>query len=152
MICNLLFESDNVEYSVNAVLMFLGNYMQVDRCYVLKSFDEGESFKITHEWCGTDIKPNINKYDEISKDVFADVFEKSEEHGYSACDDLTLGDSHWGGRDDVRSYIQTQIRNNGKVTHVLGVEISQESRKWLPVETNSIVFVLKLLLIFLKNK
>jgi|GEM_PF-3579655 PAS domain S-box-containing protein len=55
----LAVDSSDFDRSVEQSLSELGLLLQVDRCYLFRISDDGESLSNTHEWCAEGIEPQI---------------------------------------------------------------------------------------------
>lgn len=49
-VMNLLYETKDLSTSLSAILMYLGNFYKVDRCYVFQMSDTGNSYKNRFKW------------------------------------------------------------------------------------------------------
>lgn len=49
-VMNLLYETKDLSTSISAILMYLGNFYKVDRCYVFQMSDIGNSYENRFKW------------------------------------------------------------------------------------------------------
>ncbi|WP_139653465.1 EAL domain-containing protein [Raoultibacter phocaeensis] len=149
---NLLYETNDIETSVNAVIKFIGAEMQADRCYVFETFDEGVHYSNTFEWCNAKTPSVIDRLQNFEKQPWNELFELDAD-GAITCDDCSHIDHPGASRmlDDhgIRSFFHAQVKDEGYVATVLGVDDCVGGRVWSENEKSSLVYVSKIISTFL---
>ncbi|MBW1744130.1 MAG: PAS domain S-box protein [Deltaproteobacteria bacterium] len=60
---------NEIDNGINLALETTGAFSEVDRSYVLLSYDNGTKMNNTHEWCAEGIEPQIENLQELSADM-----------------------------------------------------------------------------------
>jgi len=58
--------SKDFQQSVTITLELIGKSLHVDRCYVLEYYGKQSKFKMTHEWCATQVRSVLAEWHELS--------------------------------------------------------------------------------------
>jgi len=153
IVFDLLYSSNNIRTSINSVLQHLGERLSVDRCYLFESFDNGNIYDNTYEWCNPGINPEIDNLKGLSKEILADFFSDASSDGILYSNDLNVltaeGAYKLMADQDIKSFLHAQTINNGFVKEFLGVDDCTNPRIWRENEINSISYVRKIVSIFL---
>ena len=136
MIAGKLLEEE-VAAAVFSGLEALGRFLKVDRSYICL-YQEGEerAFTITHEWCGRDIEPIMDKSRKIPAEKFFWVMDQTI-HGQSVSvsniSDLPPEAGAWQGvleRQAIRSIMVVPLFHMGVAKGAIGVDCLHRERKW----------------------
>ncbi len=150
---NLMYETQEINSSLNAVMQFIGNRSNSDRCYIFESFDNGKTYSNTYEWCAEGIEPEIDNLQGLTHDVLIDFFKNADEKGIFYSNDLRLlkADGAYDLMNDqgIKSFLHAQIREKGVVKLFLGLDDCTRTRVWSEKEINSILYAAKMISIFL---
>ena len=155
-IFDLLYDSRNIAASINMVLKIIGNYLNVDRSYIFETFDSGEIYSNTFEWCKAGISEEIGNLQDLPKEIFYDFFNDASDNGILYCNDLSfLKDTEtYKVMDDqgIKSFLHSQVKNSNTITLFLGVDDCTSNRVWTEKDINTLLYISKILSIFLMNE
>ncbi len=150
---NLMYETQEINSSLNAVMQFIGKRSNADRCYIFETFDGGKTYHNTYEWCDNGINPEIDNLQNLTAEILADFFKNSDEKGIFYSNDLRLlkADGAYDLMNDqgIKSFLHVQIREKGVVKLFLGLDDCTRTRVWSEKEINSILYAAKMISIFL---
>lgn len=152
---NLLYETTDMNATVNTVLQILGNEMQVDRCYIFETKDFGETYDNTYEWCADKNLAMIDQLQGLPSSLLQHFFTMASRDGVIYNSDLSLikdRESYSLMNDQgITAFLQIQIAEKGFAKLVLGVDVCSGPRKWSPREVNSMLHAARLIATFLKQ-
>ncbi len=150
---NLMYETQEISSSINAVMQFIGKRSGADRCYIFESFDSGKTYSNTYEWCEKDVNPEIDNLQGLTAEILVDFFKNADEKGIFYSNDLRLlkADGAYDLMNDqgIKSFLHVQIREKGIVKLFLGLDDCKRTRVWSEKEINSILYAAKMISIFL---
>ncbi len=152
-IFNLLYEAKNINNAIDATMKVIGKTLNVDRCYIFESKDDGKTYDNTYEWCKDGIRPEIDNLQGLTKEILEDFFRDSNDEGVLYCNDLrTLkaeGAYELMAEQDIKSFLHIQIKSKGYVKLFLGLDDCTRYRVWNEKEINSLAYSAKILSSFL---
>ncbi len=158
MIFHLLYETKDIQSSINASLQYIGKQYNADRAYIFESFDNGKTYSNTYEWCKEGIRPEIQNLQGIEKETLIDFFDDANSDGIMYSNDLTVlkaeGAYELMAQQDIKSFLHAQIREKDKdvVKLFLGMDDCTNVRVWSEKEINSLQFIVKFMSTFLYFK
>ncbi len=138
---DLMYQSQDVVKAMNTMVRIVGTYMNVNRCYVVETFDEGASYNITYEWTSDKTLAKKDEFQNISFDALKEIYLKLEENGIMSSDDPTI--------DSDNSFLLTQTKGKGAVRIIFGIEDNNKTRVWSEKEINTVQYMLKIISIFM---
>ena len=154
-IFDLFYESDDIKDSVGVALNYLGERLDIDRCYILESFDEGTTYCDTFEWCKEGIASKFGESHTFSKEILDDCLMNADDEGVVRSDNLsrlaTNDRSTFMNNQDVQSFLHVQTREKGFVKDFIGVDDCMGTRTWREKEINTIIHVKKIISLFLSK-
>ncbi len=157
---NLLFEMEDYKKSVDIVLGHIGEHFGVDRCYIFEKSSknvaaEGEEllYDNTFEWCRAGIEPQIDYLQDITLELFTELFENANEEGVYYCNDLQdiVSDETREvlASQDILSFLHTYVKRQGTVDYVLGFDDCNSQRIWRPTEISTLMYACRIIAQFL---
>ncbi len=150
---NLLYSTKEIKSAIQAVIKHVGLKLNADRSYIFDTFDQAKSYHNTYEWCRNGINPEIDNLQNLSYEVLENFFDSSDDKGVFYSNDLRMlqnDDSYKLMYDQgIKSFLHVQIKENGYVKLFLGVDDCTRARVWNEKEINSLLYVVKLISIFL---
>ncbi len=150
---NLMYETQEINSSLNAVLQFIGKRSGADRCYIFETFDNGKTYSNTYEWCEKDVVPEIDNLQGLTAEILYDFFASADEKGIFYSNDLRLlkaeGAFDLMNDQGIKSFLHAQTKEKGIVKLFLGLDDCKRTRVWSEKEINSILYAAKMISIFL---
>ncbi len=152
----ILYERSGDDFSINAALRFVGQKYNADRCYIFESFDEGETYDNTYEWVNEGISVEIDNLQGQSKDLFEDLFNTASNQGIVYTNDLssifnTNDAFEMMAKQGIKSFVHAQVRRDGVVKFMLGLDDCTKERVWSEKEINSLQYISKMVSIILQG-
>ncbi len=156
LVFDLMYQSEEVEKSMNTILRLFGTHFNVDRCYIAQTFDEGKKYSITYEWSDNITNMKKQEFQDIPTPTIRDFFSDLETYGIMQNKHISEGeqDSEVGlkGFDGAKSYLIAQTKGKGHTRLVFGVDDAVGNRVWSEKEINTLQYVLKLISIFIASE
>lgn len=153
---NLLYETSDIAISAKAVVKYLGQRLQVDSCYVFEAEDEGALYRCTYWWNADGAEPEISNLCGVPREQWSDLFESADTDGIvirTGNDELgTLSNLGIVRDPRAQSLLHSQVRNEGDVAIIVGVEDHADNRVWNEREINSIINASRMLSLFLRSE
>ncbi len=150
---NMLYETKNLDITINIVLQNLGKRFDVDRSYVFETHDDGISYNNTYEWCKPGITPEINNLKNVTAEELSDFFNCATDDGVFFSNDLSIlkaeGAYELMANQGILSFLHAQTRKDNYVSMFLGFDDCTTHRVWSEKEVNTIKYISKLLSTFL---
>ncbi len=152
-----LYTSLDVTDGINQALALLGRAFDVSRVYIFEDSDDGEYCSNTFEWCGEGVESVMDTLQNLSykDDLGGNYRENMDDDGIFYCHDInSLSDIHREilERQNVRSVLQCSISDNGKFKGFVGFDECRGSRFWTQEQIDSLVFLSKVIAIFLMKE
>ncbi len=156
-IFNILYERNSDHVAINSALKYLGQTYNVSRCFIVESFDQGETFGFTHEWRKDDVQSHIENNTTFSVSMISDLIENARENGLYSCDDINycnLKDSILANivKSGTKAFLHSQVRREDSVMFFIGVEDCDKTRKWTDVEINTLNYMTRVFSVILQSK
>ncbi len=150
---DLMYETTDVNFAINAVLQRIGLAYKLDRCYLYESVDEGENYRVNFEWCNEGIPKEKDLLKKMSKDEYSEFFDALIESNLIYSNDIdTIEDKDFYKavkKRGVKAYLHLQIKNKDSSRLLLGLEDCTSARNWSEKDINSLTYALKMISIFL---
>ncbi len=155
VVFDLMYQVDDVEGSLNTVLRLIGKHLNVDRCYIAQTFDEGKHFNISYEWVGEYGKSYYDAFQNVPIEAFGEFFGDLDSSGimYNNALDLSTDKPKKQLLDFeiTNSYLLAQTKCKGHTRLVFGIDDNTENRVWSEKEINTVQYIIKLISIFLAS-
>ena len=84
----IIYESDDKNAALNAVLELVGKYYRASRAYIFEQNESGTAVCCTFEWCRDDIAPQIKELHSVPYSVIGDYQTNFDENGIFAMLDI----------------------------------------------------------------
>lgn len=152
-IFTLLFEANDIQSAINASLSLIGKKFSADRTYIFQTFDNGETYKNTYEWCSDSITPEIDNLQNISKEIFDEYFKDAiiEDFTYNNVSNVEKTVVQEMMLDqNVKSCILSRVKYTKEINIVFGMDDCKIERTWSDLELHTLQYLAKFLSTFLK--
>ncbi len=155
VIFDLIYQSKNTEKSMNTIMRLLGTHLNVDRCYICQTFDNGKRYCLTFEWALESKFAKKDRFQNIPAEQLQSFFTELESKGIMYNNPITeLNKNSQETNDEYQpdySYLLTQTKGKGSSRLILGIEDNNQHRIWSEKEITTIQYILKLISIFLSS-
>ncbi len=155
-IFDTMYETANINRSMDLVVQYIGNRLNADRCYTFQTFDKGAHYSVTHEWCSDAASVEIGNLQNLSRESLSVFFEKIEENGvlYNNDKELIEGEKSYRlvSGQGILSFLLIQEKGRDHTHVILGLDDCTSSRVWSEREIISLRYVLKILSVFMLNE
>ena len=148
-----LYSSQDMEQSIQELLGFMGQKLNVSRVYVFENSEDNRFCSNTYEWCNQGISPEIHNLQNISYETdlpgYADNF---DEHGIFYCPDVALLPKHIYdivAPQGIQAMLHCAIRENGVFRGYIGFDDCKEPRLWTREQIELLTFFSEALSMFL---
>lgn len=149
-----LYESGDVENTVQDILALVGRRFNVSRTYIFENTPDNRACRNTFEWCSEGVEPQIDRLQHIEyqRDLGGRYEENFDEHGVFYCPDVTrLPKCQYDilEAQDVKSLLQCAIRDNGVFRGYVGFDECVGSRLWTQEQIDALTHIAGFLSVFL---
>lgn len=151
-----LYESSTVETTVNDILTYIGEQLNVSRVYIFENNDDNTACSNTFEWCNQGISPEIQNLQNVSymTDIpgWPEVF---NERGLFYCTDITSLAPQFRAilePQQIKSMLQCAIMDNGVFRGYVGFDECTVNRMWTQEQISLLEFLAEILALFLLKK
>ena len=152
----LLYESENIETAVQAILEMAGQRYNVSRVYIFENSRDGSWCANTFEWCAEGIKPAIDTLRHVSYDSLGQNYlDNFDENGIFYCRDvseLTGPQRALLQGQGIRSVLQCAVRDRARFAGFVGFDDCRILRMWTKDQINALTFIARVLSTFLLKK
>ncbi len=143
----ILYSRNADSVSINTALKYIGKKYSSSRCYIFETFDKGQTYSKTFEWCETDTLPNKDNMQNLDKRIFKEYFEDAVS-GVIYTNDFDFLKGNTEAYDliktqDIKSFIHLQAKKGDYISFFLGLDDCQHARIWGEREINSLHYISK---------
>ncbi len=153
-IFSALYTSTNIDEGINQMLELVGRTYDVSRMYIFEDTEDGLYTCNTFEWCNDGVKSEIDNLQMVSyeKDLGGTYRNNMNDDGIFYCHDISeLEPSQYEilSKQGIKSILQCSIIEEGKFMGFVGFDECRSNRFWTQEQIDSLVFLSKVLSIFL---
>lgn len=129
-------QTDDLDQTIDHVLMELGQFLVVDRCYVFQFEDDGFTFFNSHEWCGNRVEPQIDSLQGLKRQDFPWMLTQLEmEQVINIYEVAKMPDSLSEERDflqmqGIESVLMIPWLDKGELKGFLGIDAVNATYYW----------------------
>ncbi len=151
-----LYESNDVEVTVDELLAHIGSQFNVSRAYIFENNESNTACSNTFEWCNQGIEPQKEFLQNVS--YITDIPgwpEVYDEHGMFYCSDVTeLSPSVRAivEPQGIKSMLHCAIRDNGVFRGYIGFDDCVANRLWTQEQISLLQFLSEVMAMFLLKK
>lgn len=151
-----LYEAEDVEHAINAILEMVGLKFNVSRAYIFENSEDGTSCSNTFEWCNEGIHPQIDLLKHITYEELGGTYhENFDENGIFYCPDISVLPKEQYNMlafQEIQAMLQCAVRDKGKFAGYVGFDDCEVRRLWTQNQIDSLIFISELLSTFLLKK
>lgn len=149
-----LYTSADIDEGINQMLELVGKTYDVSRMYIFEDTEDGKYCCNTFEWCGEGVDPEIDNLRMVSydEDLGGNYRENMNDDGIFYCHDINeLGREQYEilARQGIKSMLQCSIVEDGQFKGFVGFDECRSNRFWTQEQIDSLVFLSKVLSLFL---
>lgn len=153
-IFSALYTSGDLNSGIGQILAMVGKTFDVSRVYIFEDTEDGKYCCNTFEWCNEGVNPEIDRLQLVSyeEDLGGNYRENMNDDGIFYCHDITeLGDLQRAILEvqNIKSLLQCAIMDNGEFKGFVGFDECRSNRFWTQEQIDALVFISKVLSIFL---
>ncbi|WP_010166322.1 EAL domain-containing protein [Candidatus Epulonipiscium viviparus] len=152
---NILYETGCELSSINSALRLIAQKYNADRCYILETFDEGETYHATYEWCRKNVVRKLSSHSHVDVSVLEDLFLASH-NGMIYSKDFyatfrNYGDFEKSTYQGTHSFLHSQIKKETYVKFILGIDDCSLPRVWTAKEVNTLQYMSKIISLMIES-
>ncbi len=156
-ILKILYERNGDRLAVNSVLMHLCLHLNVSRCWIMQSFNNGNTYICTDEWYKDGLRAYIDKQIEVQSHNLQPLFTLANEHGTYACENTDSFNLKSDVSDvfftkQAKAFMHSQVKKDDIVAFYITVEDNDKRQKWTESQINIIQYVSRILYTILHNQ
>ncbi|MBN1595049.1 PAS domain S-box protein [candidate division FCPU426 bacterium] len=127
----------DIEAVIRSTLRAVGEYMHVDRCYLLQLAEDRKTFTCSYEWCAPDVEPQkeqcLNKVVDCNSPLMARLFKQEPIHipCIEALPPEACQERECMQQQSIRSMLAVPLVRTCGVTGILGFDSVKSLRRWL---------------------
>ena len=151
-----LYESRDIETTINSLLSFVGSNFNVSRAYIFENNDDNTECSNTFEWCNEGIVPQKEKLQNISyiTDIpgWPEVYKESS---VFYCTDITKLEPRYREilePQSIKSMLHYAIMDQGVFRGYIGFDDCVHNRLWTREQMDQLEFLAEVLSVFLINR
>jgi len=150
---NYLYESGDVEATIQSLLEIVGRQMDVSRVYIFENNADNTACSNTFEWCNDGIAPEKDNLQNVSYITDIPNYDKNfNEYGIFYVPDVQELPQHL--RDilepqGIHSLLHCAIREKGKFRGYVGFDDTETVRLWTKEQIETLTLLAKIISIFL---
>ncbi|MBD5383973.1 MAG: diguanylate cyclase [Ruminococcaceae bacterium] len=149
-----LYTSVNIDEGINQMLELVGKTYDVSRMYIFEDTEDGRYCCNTFEWCNEGVESELDNLRMVSyeEDLGGNYRENMNDDGIFYCHDISeLSEKQYKILADqgIKSVLQCSIVDDGKFKGFVGFDECRSNRFWTQEQIDSLVFLSKVLSIFL---
>ena len=148
-----LYDSKNLDATINEVLSFVGAYFNVSRVYIFENNDDNTCCSNTFEWCNEGIAPEKDNLQNVSYITDIPGWPNAyDERGVLYCTDITTLDP-WVREiiepQGIKSMLHCAIMEQGVFRGYVGFDECTSNRLWTQGQVETLEFLAQVLAVFL---
>ena len=149
-----LYTSPDIDEGINQMLELVGRTYDVSRVYIFEDTEDGLYCCNTFEWCGEGVSSQIENLRMVSyeEDLGGNYRDNMNDDGIFYCHDISeLSTIQYEilAAQGIKSLLQCSIVDDGKFKGFVGFDECRSNRFWTQDQIDSLVFLSKVLSIFL---
>lgn len=149
-----LFDTDDIDKTMNMLLQIIGKRYDVSRIYIIENNNEGSTGKCRYEWCNSNIPSKKSDLDFIAYDNDYSVY-FTENNDIFYCQDvsqISIEDQKKFFLTSVRSFLHCAIHEQYQFKGMVGFEECTGTHLWSQEDISMMSLVAKTLFLFLLKK
>ncbi|MEG1459791.1 MAG: EAL domain-containing protein [Oscillospiraceae bacterium] len=151
-IFEMLYETRDIQTSINMILSLLGKNLNIDRVYIFESSEDGSLISETFEWCATGMASIKEMNQDVPVESIRALFPTCNQEGILCYDDVS------SMNEDIKKLLEPKqikamlhcaIYRDGCSIGFTGFDACQKKREWSSEEIAVLGYVSRILSVFL---
>lgn len=154
-IFEILYDSEDLDKSVNDVLEIIGKKFEVSRAYIFENSEDNLYTSNTYEWCSEGVTSEIANLQNLSFSEHGNYKDLFKDNTVFYCRDirtLNSGQAEILAAQGIRSTLQCAIMENKTFTGMIGFDECTGLRLWTQEEISLLIILSRLISLFLQKK
>lgn len=153
-ISDFLYETSEIDITINKILEILGKTFSVDRCYIFQADKNGAVLHNTYEWCS---RPDLEERESLQNLSAGDldyILSRYNSEGVFYSNDIAAMDDEMFqllSRQGILSILHCAIKKKGIIQVVIGFDDCTNKRIWNDKEIATLLYVSKMLALHLMH-
>ena len=151
-----LYDSKDVEATINEILGMIGTQMNVSRVYIFENSEDNKTCSNTFEWCNIGISPEIQNLQNISYETDIPGYQDNfDERGILYCPDVAMLPKETyeiAEAQGIKAMLQHAIRDKGIFRGYIGFDDCNSNRYWTKEQISTLVYFTETISVFLLKK
>lgn len=152
----LLYNSIDIESSLDKILEIIGTAFDVSRAYIFENTPDNKFCNNTYEWCNEGIKAQKDTLQMVSYESdIPGYLNNFNEDGIFYCQDISrLSKEHFEilNQQGIKSVLQCAITEEGQIKGFLGFDECKSNRLWQQENIDNLVYISEIISTFLLKK
>ena len=151
-IFEMLYETKDMNASVQMILELLGQRFDVDRVYIFQNEPDGLAVNNTHEWCAQGITSQKKLLQNIPYESLGVYLDNYTKEGVLCCPDIRNSPREVYDictPQDIKSLLHCAIYNDGKMAGFIGLDMCRDYHTWTGEEIAILGYISRILSVFL---
>ena len=153
-ITDFLYETSELEITVNKILEILGKTFSVDRCYIFETEQNGSIFRNTYEWCSRSELEERQSLQNLPASELNYILSQYNSEGVFYSNDISAMDDEMFqllSRQGIQSILHCASKREGVIQVVIGFDDCTRKRIWTDKEIATLLYVSKILALHLMH-
>lgn len=152
-VLNLLYETRDLDTSITAIMMYLGNVFKVDRCYIFNMGKDDNNYENRYRWVRQGIDDDLDEG--IDNKNIDNILRETDENGVFYTNDIhSIEDKVVVERlevEKVKSIFLVESLKEDKDCLILGLEDCTGKREWTENEVVTLLHIGRLIFTAVNN-
>lgn len=152
-IFKILYNSNDLELTINSVLELLARHYDMHHGYVLEYMKDTNTYSMTFEWCGEECEQCIEYMQNIPLEDWNEIHERVQKGGILYVNDIEKEDSKLKQLNKIaKTFILCQVMHQDEVLGLIGIDDIHGKKIFSNQELETIKTAVEIIGTFLKHK
>ncbi len=148
-IFEIIYSDNGEERAIDASLKYICEKYNADRCFILETFDYGNTYSNTFEWCKDGISKEKENLQNVSNEILNNLF-ISAKGGVIYSNNLQAikkQDPAYELMEEqqIKAFLHVQVKKDDYIPFFIGLDDCTKVRIWTEKEINSLQYVAKII-------
>ncbi len=147
----LLYSSNDVNIGISKAMQYVGQYLDVDRVYILRSSDEGNNYSIISEWSNEGIFRKKDMVQNAPCNQFGSFFDTLYEKDVIYSNEICVDEckkKYNIDKENIKSFFYTHAKSNEYTNLVLAIDDYKHYRTWTEQQINTLQNLTKMMALY----
>lgn len=142
---NILYESENLKTSLNNAIKCVGEYYNVERCYIYETINSNDIYKNKYQWLNNERENIIDGVEYINNDILTNIFDLSNDDGVFYTNNVDSIEDKLAVKllkdDNVKSIFLIEAKKDMEEKTFFGMDDCKAKRTWTEKEIRTLFHV-----------